>query len=85
MRAHPVGQRPEQHVQVLWLDILVDRDDHLAYRRGKRRRAVEGTPHLGFQRIGTQLDDDQLAQVCQRFMHEDAGDAADVQMVAQMV
>ena len=85
VRPHPVRHRPHHHVEIFRIDVLVDRDRHLADRRRIGRGAVERAPHFGVERVGLQLNDDQLAQVGQRFVHEHARHAADVEVVLQVM
>src|SRR5215470_5849297 len=56
-----------------------------AEERRKSRGAIEGAPDFRFQGVGTQLNHDQLAQVGEWFVHENAGDAADIEMMTQMM
>ena len=80
-----VGERPHHRVGVVRIDILADRNDDLAAVRLLRRRALQAAPDFRPRCAVGELQEDDRPQVAQRLVHDDAANALDRELVAQML
>src|SRR3989441_4359609 len=83
--ARPVAHRPPERGRVVGIDVLVDRDADLSHTLVEARRGAERAPDLRFAGTLRHLDDDELAQVRERLVHDEPLHAADVAGLAQVL
>jgi hypothetical protein len=74
----------DQKIASVGFDILRHRDDDFAALRLQVGGPLEPAPDLGLRRAAIKLQEDHLADVGQRFMHDDAFNALDVEHLLQM-
>ena len=85
VRLAAIGHRPEHGIGVVGVDVLVNRNDPLAFSPAQRCDAIERTPNLSARHVARELDDDQLVEGGKRLMGRNMDDALNPQVIAQVL
>ena len=80
-----VAHGPQQCICIVWVNVLVDGDDHFAARAQQGCRAIQGTPYFCLWHFSVDHNGDHFAQIGQWLMHDHFFDAFDAHCFAQVI